>query len=148
MVILNLLILAFSLFQAQNVLANDYDFCIDFSECKITVGYLVLSKESLKTMPGDPTVMACNRKSEIVECDFIFKDKGKGIKGQSERYEVILDSPPLLYLLSKKGSEFIAIDTVQHSAAMTSRIVNEKFVGSKVCQGIYFTGFEMKSMKK
>ena len=148
MVILNLLILALSLFQAHNVLANDYDFYIDFSECKITVGYLVFSKESLKTMPGDPTVMACNRKSEIVECDFIFKDKGKGIKGQSERYEVILDSPPLLYLLSKKGSEFIAIDTVQHSAAMTSRIVNEKFVGSKVCQGIYFTGFEMKSMKK
>ena len=148
MALLSLLILVLSLFQAHNALANDYDFYIDFSECKITVGYLVFSKESLKTMPGDPTVMACNRKSNIVECDFIFKDKGKGIKGQSERYEVILDSPPLLYLLSKLGSEFIGIDTVQHSAAMTSRVVNEKFIGSKICQGMYVTGFEMKNMKK
>jgi hypothetical protein len=37
---------------------NEYDFYIDFSECKIVVGYLVLSSESLKTMPGDPTALA------------------------------------------------------------------------------------------
>jgi len=140
-----LILLVFSI---SNASAGEYDFYVNFSECKLTVGYLVFSEESLKTLPGVPTFMACNRKSNIVECDFIFKDKGKGIKEQSERYEVILDSPPLLHLLSKMGSEFIAIDTVKHSAAATIRIVNEKFIGSKVCQGIYITGFEMKSMQK
>jgi hypothetical protein len=145
---LRLLLLALLVFQARNVLASDYDFYIDFSECKITVGYLVLSNESLKTVPGDPTVMACNRKSNIVECDFIFKNKAKGIKGQSERYEVILDSPPFLYFSSEMGSEFVAIDTAKHSAVLINRIVDKTFVGSKVCQGLYATGFEVKGMKK
>ncbi len=116
MVVLNLLLLVLSLIQATNLLASDYDFYVDFSECKTMVGYLVLSNESLKTMSGDPSVMACNRKSNIVECDFFFKNREKGINGNSERYEDFLDSPPLLYFSSKFGSEFIQITLLANLA--------------------------------
>lgn len=145
---INSLLFALLIFSAQYVSASDYDFYIEFSECKNTVAYLVLSDESLKVMPGDPTFMACKRISNIVNCDFQFKNKQKGHKGNSEQYEVILDSPPLLYLSSKSGSEFISIDTTQHSAAITTRLVHQKYLGSKVCRGLYLTDFEMKNLRK
>lgn len=148
MIIIKLLLLALLIFQARLISAADYDFFIDFSECKSTVGYLVLSNESLKTLPADPAIMECKRISKIVNCDFTFKNDQKGHKGNSEKYEVVIDSPPFLHLSSKTGSEYIAINTTQHAATITTRIVHEKFLGAKVCQGIYATDFEMKSMRK
>lgn len=128
----------------------EYDFHVDFGECKTVVGYLVLSKESLKVMPGDPTVMACKRQSNTVRCDFVFKSdpSQKGRRGNSEEYKVIIDSPPLLHFMTDSGSEYVAIDTSQHAATLTTRILHQKFSGSKVCQGLYTTDFEMKNLGK
>jgi len=147
-VVIKLLLLALLVFQARHISAADYDFYLDFSECKLTVGYLVLSKESIKTLPGDPTTMACRRTSNIVDCDFIFKTELEGRKEKSERYEVVMDSPPLLILSIIGGSETIAINTSQHAAAVTSRIIREQFLGAKVCQGMYLTDFERKGLRK
>lgn len=124
--------------------AAEPDFYVNFSSCKIAVGYLVLSDESLKVVDGDVTVMACNRKSNNIFCDFIFKGNQKI---NSVEYQVTLDSPPLLHFSTNNGSEYVAIDTSQHAAVVITRVLEKKFVGSKVCQGLYTTGFEMKSLK-
>jgi hypothetical protein len=47
--------------------AIDPDFFVDFSSCKIAVGYLFLSDESLKIIDGDVTIMACNRRSNNIK---------------------------------------------------------------------------------
>jgi hypothetical protein len=124
--------------------AADPDFFIEFSSCKIAVGYLVLSEESLKIFDGDVTVMACNRRSDNISCDITFKGQSKKINVQ---YQVTLDSPPLLHFSTKSGSEYIAIDTSQHAAVLINRVLETKFAGSKVCHGLYTTAFEMKNLK-
>lgn len=133
-----------------SVWCAEYDFYIDFESCKSVVGYLVLSNESLKTMPGDATVLGCKRESNIVLCDFFFKKNPnqKGLKGNTEKYEVVIDSPPLLHFKTESGSEYVAIDTTQHAATLSSRVLDQKFLGAKVCQGFYATNFEMKSREK
>ena len=124
--------------------AVDPDFFVDFSSCKITVGYLVLSDGSLKIIDGDVTIMACNRRSNNIFCDFTFKGQSKKTNVQ---YQVTLDSPPLLHFSTKDGSEYVAIDTSQHAAVVITRVLETQFAGSKVCQGLYATAFEMKNLK-
>ena len=124
--------------------AIDPDFFVDFSSCKIAVGYLFLSDESLKIIDGDVTIMACNRRSNNISCDFTFKGQSQKTNVQ---YQVTLDSPPLLHFSTKDGSEYVAIDTSQHAAVVVTRVLETQFAGSKVCQGIYATAFEMKILR-
>jgi hypothetical protein len=124
--------------------AADPDFFVDFSSCKIAVGYLVLSDESLKIVDGEMTVMACNRKSNNISCEFTFKEQSKKVQVQ---YQVTLDSPPLLHFSTNDGSEYVAVDTSQHAAVVITRVLETKFAGSKVCQGLYATAFEIKNLK-
>ena len=132
------------MFMTDSSFAADPDFFVDFSSCKIAVGYLVLSDESLKIVDADVTVMACNRRSNNISCDFIFKGQSKKTNVQ---YQVTLDSPPLLHFSTKDGSEYVAIDTSQHASVVITRVLETKFAGSKVCQGLYATAFEMKNLK-
>lgn len=127
--------------------AAELDFIINFSSCKNAVGYLVLSEESLKIIEGDPTKMGCSRHAEDISCSFVFRDGQEGRKGNTETYKVVIDSPPLLHFATSNGSEFIAIDTSQHAAVLVSRVLGKQFAGSKVCQGLYATSFEMKHLK-
>ena len=140
----------FGLLACSPAFGAEYDFYVDFGDCKAVVGYLVLSNESLKVMPGDPTVLACKRQSNAIHCDFFFKKNPnqKGLKGNSEKYKVVIDSPPLLHFKSETGAEYVAVDTTQHAATLSSRILDEKFLGAKVCQGTYATDFEMKNLDK
>jgi len=128
--------------------ATEPDFYIIFESCKTIVGYLVLSKESLKVFEGDPTTMRCSRRADNISCAFEFKSGDKGHKGNTENYKIVIDSPPSLNFTTPNGSEFIAIDTTKHAAVLVSRVLHEKFTGSKVCQGLYATSFEMKNLQK
>jgi hypothetical protein len=126
----------------------DYDFYVNFTKCKTVVGYLILSHKSLKVMRGGTTIMGCNRQSSGIRCDFIFKahPEQKGRRGNSAGYKVIIDSPPLLHFLSNNGAEYVAINTSQRAATLTSRAVHQQFLGSKVCQGFYTTRFEVENL--
>ena len=128
--------------------AAEPDFFINFSSCKTAVGYLVLSEKSLKITEGDPLVMSCSRHAMDISCSFEFHNRQMGIKGNSEMYKVFLDSPPLLYFATSNGSGNIAIDMSQHAAVLVNLIFDVKFVGSKVCHGLYTTRFEMENLKK
>ena len=100
--------------------------------------------KALKIIDGDVTIMACNRRSNNISCDFTFKGQSKKTNVQ---YQVTLDSPPLLHFSTKDGSEYVAIDTSQHAAVVITRVLETQFAGSKVCQGLYATAFEMKNLK-
>lgn len=128
--------------------AAEPDFYIHFSTCKNAAGYLALSDESLKIIPGEPLIMACFKAPNDVMCFFEFKDGQKGHKGNSENYKIIIDSPPHLHFRTENGSAYIAINTVQHAAVSITRFVDTQVVGAKVCQGPYTTNFEVNKYGK
>ena len=128
--------------------AEEPEFFIKFTSCKSAIGYLVLSNESLKIIEGIPLTMGCFRKGENISCSFVFHNGQKGYRGNAGNYKIVIDSPPLLYFETLNGSEFIAIDTSQHAAVLVSKILSKEFAGSKVCQGLYATSFEIKSLEK
>jgi hypothetical protein len=129
-------------------LATEPDFYIDFQTCKTTAGYLVLSDQSLNVFEGDTTTMGCSKQGSAVFCSFIFNDGGTRMKGNSEKYQVVLDSPPLLTFMTPNGADVIAVNTTEHAAVIITRILDEKFIASKVCHGLYSTSSEIKEMNK
>ena len=120
---------------------------MDFNDCKFLVGFLVFSDKSLVVRQGDPTFMACKRESNAIHCDFIFKadPDQQAVRGNSENFTVIMDSPPLLWFESDNGGIFVAINTSQHAVTLISRIVDRRFLGSQVCHGLYTTQYESQS---
>lgn len=48
------------------------DFYLLFEKCKLLVGYLVQSDESLKVFDGDKTLLRCTRTSQKIRCRFEF----------------------------------------------------------------------------
>lgn len=102
------------------------------------------SKSSLKIIEGESYFSACERIKSIVNCDHM-DPQGK-IFSQSQ-LNVTLDSSPNLYLSSTSGGEVVKIDTVKHMAASNNRAVDQKYLGSKVCSGVYLTESEQKLMK-
>ena len=124
------ILLAFGLLTEAN--AEPFDFYIKFLSCKILIGYIALSDESLKVIKGETSIMGCKRDSNIVKCSFEFDDGGKSIKGaHTETYQVVMDVPPHLHFRTESGSEYIAIDTSQHAAADINRLVDQRLLGRK-----------------
>ena len=74
--------------------------------------------------------------------------QGHGHKGDLAQYRVLADSPPILLLSDKNGSEFISINTTQRAAVVITRAVGLEYAGSKVCQGLYATSFDIKVPKE
>jgi hypothetical protein len=54
------------------------DFHLFLDKCRTTVGYLVLSDESLKIFDGDPVYNVCTRRSRRVSCTLTFPGAGEG----------------------------------------------------------------------
>ena len=138
-----ILVLFLTFIIANNAIADDHDFYLNFSECITSASYLVLTNESLKSMKGDPAAFACKRESKIIVCDIFFKGNQKP---KNMQYEIVIDSPPVLHFQTDNGSEYVAIDTSQHAAAIISRIVDLKLAGAKVCHGMFVTDFEAKEI--
>lgn len=139
-IFLILLIMSFS----EIVSANDIDFYIQFESCKTTVGYLVLSENSVKTLDGDIFTMACGKVKNMpnmLYCVSQIEDEPKHVY-----YKITFDSPPHLHFMTENGSEYIGINTANHAAVHINRIVGESFVGSKICHGTYLTQFEVDQM--
>ena len=126
--------------------ASDIDFYLLFESCKTTVGYLVQSENSVKTLDGDNFTMACgkvkDRPSMLYCVSQIAEEKPKHIY-----YQIGLDSPPHFHFMTENGSEYIGINTVNHAAVHINRMVDESFVGSKICHGTYLTQFEADKMR-
>ena len=123
---------------------DEVDFYVVMEKCKTTVGYLVQSDESIKILDGTPYTLACQRQSKRVICQLVMADGEESVKGKELQLDVILDSIPDLYLESESSGDFYAIHLTNHSAVGITRSLGELFAGSKVCQGVFLTGDEMK----
>jgi len=124
------------------------DFHLLLDKCRTTVGYLVLSDESLKIFDGEPVYNACTRRSRRVSCALTFPGSGEGIKGQTAEYSVVLDTPPHLHFTDAKYADYFAVNLSEHSVVLITRVAFEKGLGSKVCHGVFATDDEMKALGK
>ena len=122
---------------------NAADFYIKFDKCSITVGYLVLSNESLKTVSGDGSLTVCTRNGQAIHCDFSFSGDSKGFTDSGD-YTVRIESPPLFIFTNTNMSDYYVIDQVQHAATLITRVMDPKYAGAKVCNGTYMTESERK----
>jgi hypothetical protein len=127
-----------------SAMAKEPDFWIDFTQCKNLVTYLLLSNESLGLLEGDPTLLRCIQNGTQMSCQISFPEGGHSVE---QHYEIVIDLPPLLHFQTSNGSEYIAIDTAQHVAALINRYVDRQLLSAKVCQGTYATDFEMKNVE-
>jgi hypothetical protein len=124
------------------------DFYIDFSTCQNIFGALRLIEQPIITDKGDPVLNACNRKGNRITCRLHFEGGKQAHKGNIGEYRVTLDSPPLLHYQLIEGNEYIAINTVERAAVMSSLIVHEYVLGSKVCHGVFLTAYEFKKLRE
>jgi hypothetical protein len=123
------------------------DFYLHFTSCRITVGYLVLSNESLKTFEGDGSLTTCTRVSQSIRCEFEFPSGSKGYRN-SDEYKVHIESPPILIFTNENMSDYYVIDMNQHAVTLITRVLETKFAGAKVCHGTYMTESERKELEK
>jgi hypothetical protein len=142
------LVLFTGLLLSRAVVAADPDFLINFSSCKNLIAPMSLSENPLRLVDGDPTVLSCNRQGMRLSCSISFEGGKQGIKGTTGQYEVSIDVPPTLAFKLLKGNEYILVNTTEHTAVMSSLVLNAEFAGSKVCHGMYMTTFELKNLPK
>ena len=129
-------------------LATEPDFYLVMQNCKIAVGYLSLTEESLNVIDGDPATSACFRQPGAVPCAFAFEAGAEGHKGNSADYTVLSDSPPMLFLTDENGSEFVSINTTKRAAVVVTRLAAHEYAGSKVCHGLYATASDLEALKE
>ena len=139
------LVLAVSLVVGTAMAADEADFYLVAQSCSGKVAYLTESDERLKGYDTDAQSLACLRRSDAVVCAISYP--GTESPESKVEFRVLLDSPPLLYLMSENGSDFVAIDTVKRTAAMLTRVIHQQFAGSKVCEGIFATSHDVRLLE-
>lgn len=141
------ILVALAILLAFPSLGSSADFFIRFNACRITIGYLVLSNESLKTVDGDGSITACTRSSQDVRCEFQF-GSGATATRSSDIYQIIVDTPPLLIFSNPNTTDYYVIDQIQHAATLITRVMDARFAGAKVCHGMYMTETERRELEK
>lgn len=107
-----------------------------------------LSGPTLKAMDADPPNWGCSRQGKSMVCSTTFLDVAKPQVPGTETFNVLVDSPPHLYFGSDNGATFFAINTQNHLAAFTARLVDPAYGGAKVCTGMFITASELEILKK
>jgi len=82
-----------------------------------------------------------------VQCDIDFLGKSKGAR-TTDTYKIKIESPPLLIFTNDTMGDYYVIDMTQHVATLITRILEPKFAGAKVCNGMYLTNSEWQELEK
>jgi hypothetical protein len=98
-------------------------------------------------MESDGSLTVCTRSGQTIRCSFQFPSGSKPNRS-SDEYRVHIESPPLLIFTNANMSDYYVIDMSQHAATLITRVVESKFAGAKVCQGMDVTESERKMMEK
>lgn len=122
------------------------DFYLYFEKCKLTIGYLVHSNDSLKITDGDGSLVQCSRISQAINCEFINLETKRPYAFGT--YLVRIETSPILIFSDESGADYFVVDQVTHAATIITRVVDPQFAGAKVCQGTYMTESERKSLKQ
>ena len=143
----NLIKLAVLIALSQSAFAEDeFDFVIVGASCKMLVSYNVISDESLKVLDADKPIMFCERNGKKISCKVSHVEEIE--KEEVRKYKLELDSPPIMFIQAENGSDTLYINTSENAASYSSRILDEKLMAQKVCNGLFFTYDQYKLMSK
>lgn len=117
------------------------------NHCVTTVASLLDMDMPPKTIEGTPFRFACDKSAEQVTCVMQAADGNPGIKGDDATFTILVDSPPELLFRDEHGGDFVAVNLTSHAFVMITRMLDDKFAGSKVCQGAYLTASEAKLLE-
>jgi len=140
-----LCILAMLLIVASTAEAQP-DFYVEPIECQMLIGYL--NDGSLKVLEADPPYYECVRRGREITCSVRFESGGRGRKGDTQTFRVLIDSPPILAFGIENGAEFFYIDTSKNSAVVTSRRAELEWHGHKVCTAMFATHDQLKALRQ
>lgn len=123
------------------------DFYLIMKHCETSAGYLTSPDAPIKRLQPAPIHFECFRPSnKSVKCSLKFSEGDARLKGAEVKFDVIFDVPPSLLLANKHFADFAAIDSVNHSAVVVTRILEDEYLASKVCHGDFITAFEMEGI--
>jgi hypothetical protein len=122
------------------------DFHVLLQTCRIMVGLHESSGESIKTVEGELVYNVCMRRSRQISCALGFLEGGKGIKGETAEYSVVLDSPPHLHFAGERYADYFSVNLSNHSVVFVGRYLSEQAVGAKVCHGLFATDDEIQAL--
>lgn len=126
---------------------EDRSFYLLMKHCETSVGFLTSAEAEIKRLQPEPIQFICSQSiDKKVVCDMQFPEGDAGQKGSQIEFAVLLDMPPSILLANKYAADFVAIDSVQHSAVVITRLVEDRYAGSKVCHGEYLTSDEMDAL--
>lgn len=132
---------------SQGTLANEeFDFVMVGASCKILVSYNVISDESLNIAPADTPILFCKRNSKVVTCKVTHSEEAH--KSEQRTYQLVMDSPPILFFQAENGSESAYVNTSENAGSYSSRLLGEQFMGQKVCNTTFFTYDQYKLLSK
>lgn len=123
---------------------DDSSFYLMMKHCETSVGFLTSAEAEIKRLQPEPIQFFCSPSlNQKIVCDMQFPEGDAGQKGSQIEFAVLLDMPPSLLLANKYAADVVAIDSVQHSAVVITRLFEDQYAGSKVCHGAYITSHEM-----
>lgn len=126
---------------AQDEENLEFDFFLNFENCKFTGAPLHLAENAIITAEGDPLRMGCNRISQSIECVMSLNEEVKEVD-----YGILIDIPPNLMFADSRGADVISIHQTNHAAVLTSRMGTVDMLGQKVCHGTFGTSSEINAM--
>jgi hypothetical protein len=117
------------------------DFYILPIECKMLL--VSLDDGSIRIAAADPPAYECTRRGNKIECSVSYASGGKSKAGSTEAFQVVIDSPPLLYFGSDNGATLFSVNLVTRKVGFTARLIGMDHIGEKVCSANYTTAQEI-----
>jgi hypothetical protein len=124
--------------------SSEPDFVIALTECKMLVGSL--KNGSLNSSEAETMLYSCQRQGKNISCTTTF-DKSKNSDNSSEKFSILIDSPPVLWFASENHGTFFSVDIQTRAAVVTARLTDLSYMGQKVCSGVYATAHEIELLK-
>jgi hypothetical protein len=126
------------------------DFFLMLDKCKATIAavhhQIPKGKEALMTVDGDPFQSKCTKKQRKVVCTLTFPSGDKSLKGDTHEYEIFTEMAGMFLFGNGNGSEYYYVDQTQNAVVSSTRIVSERMLGAKICQGTHLTRDEMQAL--
>lgn len=126
--------------------ADGPDFFLMFGECSSVIGYLEKAEYPLKKFDLGGSKYSCTRTNRKFLCDINFQDGSNPITGQE--YELVFEVGTAFDLRLANYGDYISVNTNSHTAVVLTRAIHEKFLGGKVCRGVYMTADEAEHLSK
>jgi hypothetical protein len=94
-------------------------------------------------MSVDLSISTRNGIEPKIGCSVFYASGGKSEAGATEIFQVLVDSPPLLFFGSDNGATLFSVNLLTRKVGFTARLTDVGFIGEKVCSANYTTAQEV-----